>query len=509
MPLEADNYRSLTAPEGRLLVIRGTPFYYGRSPAGQAELLSFDLESREESVLAEGVSSYVLSPDGEHVMVRTGGSYRIQGLSGGSSGESRSVSTDGLEADIVPREEWTQIFDEVWRRYRDYFYVPNMNGYDWEALRDQYRPLLEHVAHRSDLNYVIGEMIGELSQSHAYIAGGDRDLPERPQVALPGARFALDETSGRYRIAEIFRGDNAEEEYRAPLTEIGVDAREGDYVLAVDGRELRAPRNPYELLRNEADGPVNLTLASSPDGDDRRTVTFEPVTSETKLVYHAWVEENRARVDSLSDGRVGYIHLPDMGGDGIAEFVKWFYPQLRKDGIVVDVRGNGGGNVSSMVLERLSRTLLAAGYSRNDEYANTYPRAPVYHGHLAAVLNETSGSDGDIFPAMFREAGLGPLIGKRSWGGVTGITNRGTLIDGGTVYVPEFGFISAEGEWILENRGVEPDIVVENHPEALLEGRDPQLERAVEEVLRQVRENPKRLPDRPAPPDRTEGGEGS
>jgi tricorn protease len=229
-------------------------------------------------------------------------------------------------------------------------------------------------------------------------------------------------------------------------------------------------------------------------------VTYQPITSETQLIYLDWVTANRRRVDSMTNGRVGYLHLPDMGAEGIREFIKWYYPQVRKEGLIIDVRGNGGGNVSSMVIERLSRPLLATRFSRNSEFAGTYPDGPVFYGSLVTLLNETSASDGDIFPAMFKQAGLGPLIGKRSWGGVIGITDHGPLIDGGSVNVPEFGFASVDGRWIIEGHGVDPDIEVENDPLSVIAGRDPQLERGVQEVLRMIQEHPRRLPTRPAPP---------
>jgi tricorn protease len=410
------------------------------------------------------------------------------------------MSTAGLQADIVPQQEWAEIFEEVWRRFRDFFYVPNMNGYDWKALHDRYQPLLQYVGHRTDLDYVLQEMISELSNSHTYISGGDREIPDRPQVALPGARFALDSASGRYRIASIFRGDNAEAQYRSPLTDVGVDARVGDYVMAIDGEDLKAPDNPYRLLRYKADRPVTLTLNTRPVADGARQVTYRPITSETELVYYNWVANNWHRVDSMTQGRVGYLHLPDMGSDGINEFIKWFYPQIRKEGLIIDDRSNGGGNISAMVIERLSRKLLATGFSRNSDYTSTYPDGPTFYGSLVALLNETSASDGDIFPAMFRQAGLGPLIGKRSWGGVIGITDHGPLIDGGNVNVPEFGFANVDGQWIIEGHGVDPDIEVENDPLSVINGRDPQLERAVAEVLREMQEHPRHLPPKPAPP---------
>src|SRR5262245_5465987 len=345
-------------------------------------------------------------------------------------------------------------------------------------------------------------MIAELNVGHAYNTGGDWAQPARPKVALPGCEFALDEAAGRYKVARILKGQNEESVYRSPLTEVGVDVKEGDYVLAIDGEELKAGDNPYRLLRGKADKPVRLTVNDKPTTEGARTTTFRPLSSETDLRYLAWTETNRKMVDELSGGRLGYLHIPNMGAEGIREFIKWYYPQLRKEGLVVDVRNNGGGNVSRMLIERLRRQLLATGFSRTSDRASTYPDG-LFHGHLVCTLNENSASDGDIFPAMFREAKLGPLVGKRSWGGVVGITNRGPLIDGGMVNVPEFGFASADGRWIIEGYGVDPDIVGGNSPKSTMESRDPQLEPAVQEGLMKVREQPRKLPERPAPPVKT------
>ena len=499
VPVPADNYATLTAKPGHLLYLRRPARYYGREPERKTELVIFARQDRKATTLAEDVDAYDLSFDGRRVLVRQGSSYRLlDAVPKGKEGP-KPVSTAGLQVDRVPREEWAQIFDEVWRRYRDFFYVANMHGYDWEALRERYRPLLEHVGHRSDLNYVIGEMIAELNVGHAYNSGGDYEVPPRPKVALPGAVFALDKEAGRYRIARIYKGQNEEEIYRSPLTEVGVDVKEGDYVLAIDGEELTSKENPYRLLRHKADRPVRLTVNAKPTKEGGREVTYRPITSELDLRYLAMVERNRERVAALSGGRVGYLHLPNMGPEGIREFIKWYYGQIRKEGLVVDVRANGGGNVSQMLIERLKRELLATGFARTRDTATTYP-GTVFYGHLACVLNETSASDGDIFPAMFRQARLGPLIGKRSWGGVVGITDHGPLIDGGQVNVPEFGFASTDGRWIIEGHGVDPDIVVENDPKAVIAGKDPQLERAVREVLDKVRAEPRRLPERPPDP---------
>ena len=397
------------------------------------------------------------------MLVKQGPAFNLLDASPKGKDGKKAVSTANLAVDRVPAREWAQIFDEVWRRYRDFFYVDNMHGYDWEALRARYRPLLEHVAHRSDLNYVIGEMIGELNVGHAYITGGDWEVPHRPQVALPGAIFALDAAAGRYKIATILKGQNEEPIYRSPLTEVGVDVKEGDYVLAIDGEDLTGSDNPYRLLRNKADRPVQMTVNSKPD-----TVTPGLSRSSRSPPSPICVISPTSRATATGDpakrrpGRL-YPH-PQHGAEGIREFIKWYYPQIRKEGMVVDVRYNGGGNVSQMLIERLRRELLATGFARTSDAASTYPSS-VFHGHLVCVLNQNSASDGDIFPAMFKQAKLGPLIGKRSWGGVVGITNRGPLVDGGVVSVPEFGFASADGRWIIEGHGVDPDIEVENDPE--------------------------------------------
>ena len=499
LPVTFDNYVGLSGADDGVFFIRAGAQYYGRAGDVRAALQRFTFEDRETTTIAEGIGGYAVSRDGERVLVRAGGGWNVYPAGGG---DATAVSTRGLMVDRVPAEEWAQIFDEVWRRFRDFFYVENMHGYDWKALRDRYRPLLEHVAHRSDLNYVIGEMVAELNVSHAYIAGGDWETPARAQVALPGAVFELDPTAGRYRIAEIFTGHNEEPRYRAPLTEIGVDARVGNYVLAIDGEELAGSDNPYRVLRHRADRPVRLTLNEAPTFDGSREVTFTPVMQERSLRYLAEVEANREIVSEMTDGRVGYLHVPDMGAEGIQEFVKWFYGQIRKEGLVIDVRGNGGGNVSQMLIERLGRRVLGTRFARTYDTPGTYPDI-AFHGHMVCILDEDSASDGDIFPYRFREAGLGPLIGKRSWGGVIGITNHGPLIDGGSVNVPQFGTNGADGSWVVENVGVEPDIEVDNDPRSVIAGRDPQLERAVEEVLRMMRESPKALPERPAPPVKT------
>lgn len=502
VPISADNYQGLTAKKGFLIYATVPAGYYGRESDRKASLRIFSLKDRKETTLFDDFAGYALSADGSKMLVRTGASFVVCDATPGGASAKKTVSTAGLMVDRVPVEEWRQIFNEVWRRYRDWFYVDNMHGYDWEALRKQYEPWLQYVAHRSDLNYVISEMVSELTIQHAYVEGGDFAIPPRPRVALPGARFELDKQTNRYRIKTIFNGQNEEEIYRAPLTEIGVNVSVGDYLLAVDGVELSPAEDPYRLLRNKADRPVQLTVNSRPTQEGAWTVSFNPITTEEHLIYFDWVDANRKRVNELSGGRIGYLHVPDMGASGIYEFIKWYYAQLDKEALVVDERANGGGNVSRMLLERLGRKWLGLNYSRTDDQARTYPDG-VFIGPKVAILDANAGSDGDIFPAMFREAGLGPLIGQRSWGGVVGISGHGPLIDGGIIYVPESGFANTQGEWIIEGHGVDPDIEVVNDPKSVIEGKDPQLERAVGEMMKKIQASPIKLPPKPAGPIKT------
>jgi tricorn protease len=489
VPVEAGNYNNLRAKAGHLIYGINPNFYYGRQADTKSSVRIYSLKDRKETTLLEDSFGMTLSPDGSKLLVRSAAGFALMDATPSGAAGKKTVSTANLWVNRVPAEEWTEIFNEVWRRYRDFFYVPNMHGFDWEALKKQYEPLLQHVSHRTDLTYVISEMISELTIQHAYVEGGDFTIPARPRVALPGARFTLDQSSNRYKVSKIFAGQNEEDAYRSPLTEVGVDVKLGDYVLAINGQDLTGQDDPYRLLRNAADGPVQWLVNSTPSKEGARTISYRPITDEAKLVYFDWVAANRKRVDELSGGKVGYLHVPDMGADGLSEFIKWYYPQLQKDALIIDDRANGGGNVSRMLIERLSKRVLGAQFSRTSDQPNRYPDA-AFIGPMVTLLDGNSASDGDIFPAMFRAAGLGPLIGKRSWGGVVGIGDHGQLIDGGHVNVPEAGFTNAKGEWIIEGHGVDPDIEVDNDPASVIQGKDPQLERAVAELLKKLKDNP-------------------
>ncbi|MFU8832763.1 MAG: S41 family peptidase, partial [Wenzhouxiangella sp.] len=448
VPVGAGNYTSMLVTEKGIVFVEHDAFYYGRGPERPPRVRLFSFKDREVKNFASGQQIMDFSSDRKRILTRSGNTWRVYEVAK-EGRDPETVSTAGLQVTIDPVAEWATAFDEVWRRFRDHFYVENMHGYDWEAIREQYRPWLAHVAHRSDLNHLLGEMIGELNVSHAYVSGGDEGLPSRPRVALLGARFEVDTDANRYKVADILSGQNDEPRYRAPLTEVGVNVSQGDYLLAINGRELRADENIYQRLTLPAGQPVVLTVSARPDGRDSREVMVDPIHNETSLHYLAWIVDNHRRVSEATDGRVGYLHVPDMGPNGIREFIKWYYGQLRKDGLVIDVRSNGGGNVSQMLIERLARQPMSLGYSRTQPETTTYPYQ-AFAGHLVALLDENSASDGDIFPWQFRNAGLGPLIGKKSWGGVVGITNHGPLIDGGTVNVPEFGFADIDGNYVIE-----------------------------------------------------------
>ena len=480
VPVDADNIQGVMPLEDRLLFATSGAFYYGRAPERQTVLHALSFKDRKVSEVASNVQNVSPSSDGKYLLVQSNGG--LQRIASGDPSDAKPVSLSNLYVTREPSVEWEVIFDEVWRRFRDYFYVRNMHGYDWEAIGNQYRPLLEHVSTREDLNTLIGEMIAELNVGHAYIQGGDLQAGDRSSVALLGAQFEADERSGRYRVSHIYEGANAEPKYRSPANEVGVDLNVGDYIIAIDGRPLTTDQNPYALLTDRGNQPVELTVNDSADEDGARRILIDSISSEASLAYLEWVQGNNDYVSEQTDGRVGYLHVPNMGGDGIYEFIKWFYPQIRKQGLIVDVRSNGGGNVSQWLIRRLMQKPLGYGYQAHNEWAQPYP-GTAFNGPMVSLINEDSASDGDIFPFYFREAGLGPLIGKLSWGGTVGITGRGPLLDGGNVFVPEFGTGGLNSNWVIEGSGVTPDIEVSNDPASSV---DAQLDRGISEVLERI-----------------------
>jgi tricorn protease len=464
-------------------------------------LHAFDLEKRKDAVVIEGIDEYDLSADGARIIYHSKDKYGLIDAKPGTApakvGDG-ALKLDGMSMRLDPRAEWRQIFDEAWRLERDFFYVPTMHGVDWPAMKRKYGVLLPYVAHRESLTFLIGEMIGELNIGHAYVGGGDAPKAKTVPIALLGADYRLDPSSGRYRIDRILEGQNWVDARRSPLTEPGVDVRAGSYILKIDGVDLKAPGVPDELLQNKTSGTVTLTVSGRPDGNGARQVTVRPLADEEGLRYFDRIETNRRKVDAATGGKVGYVHIPNMGGDGLNEFVRQYYPQIRKQGMIIDVRNNGGGFVSEMILERLRRVLAGMGNSRNGG-VGTYP-SQVFYGPMVCLINHYSASDGDIFPYFFKKYGLGPLIGTRTWGGVVGIRGYSPLVDGGYVTRPEFGTYGLDNQWIIEGHGVDPDIEVDNRDDLVVKGQDPQLEKGIEVVLAEMRKSPKTLPPVPPPP---------
>ncbi|MEP6647601.1 MAG: PDZ domain-containing protein, partial [Saprospiraceae bacterium] len=382
--------------------------------------------------------------------------------------------------------------NESWRQMRDFFYDPGMHGLNWQSIKDKYKVLLPSVNNRTDLTYIIGEMIGELSIGHSYVGGGDAPKPDRILMGLLGAKISKD-TSGYFRINEIMKGENWEEVTRSPLTEVGVNVNKGDYILAVNGVSTKTVQDIYELLINTANKTTEITVNSKPALTGSHKTLMTPVADESGLYYLEWVRKNIDYVSSKTNGEVGYIHIPDMGTEGLNEFVKYFYSQLTKKALIIDDRGNGGGNVSPQIVERLRREAAFYTLPRNVTIPNADPEEVV--GPKVLLIDQYSASDGDIFPYRFRKYGLGKIIGRRSWGGVVGIRGSLPFIDGGTLSKPEFARFDAAGgaTWPMEGHGVDPDIEVINSPSDEFKGKDDQLDKAIEVIkgeLLQRKENP-------------------
>jgi tricorn protease len=494
--------------------------YYSTTPiqglsgpiAGEGSAVrAYDLKERKETTLIENVERFALSFDGSKLLYEGDGprgahAYGIidaKPAGGPKKVGDGALSLNGMRAEIDPPQEWKEMFNEVWRQERDYFYEASMNGLDWQKMHDKYAQLLPYVSDRYSLTYILGDMISELSNSHTYVGGGEYPDLHPVNVGLLGVDYELDQASGAYRIKKIYSGQNWDPEMRSPLTEPGINVKEGDYLLAVNGRPLRAPEDPSELMVNTANETVMLTVNSKPSHDGARNVQVKPINDEYNLRELNMIETNRKKVDASTGGKVGYVYLPDMGAPGLNEFVKQYFPQIRKQGLIIDVRYNGGGFVDELIFERLRRILAGMDSARNWESGTIPPN--VFNGSMVCLTNHYAASDGDIFSYTFKYYKLGPLIGERTWGGVRGIRGQFPLLDGGYITRPEFARYDVNSKWIIENHGVQPDIVVENRPEQVVSGKDPQLEKAIEVVIKAIQENPKKLaprpPDLPAYPD--------
>jgi tricorn protease len=507
LPVAPSNYSSLRLIGDRVYFRRvpGAPIGgggggegFGAGSSSRAVVAFYDLKAKRETELGN-FEGFEITANAKKMLVASGRDFSLIDLPTArvELKPDTKLNFANLSARVDRQAEWTQIFDESWRQLRDFFYDPGMHGVDWPAQKEKYRTLLPHVATRNDLTYVIGEMISELNVGHAYVGGGDRENAPRVKTGLLGAQVSRDASSRAYRIDKILRGENWQTKTRSPLTELGVNVNPGDYILAVDGQPVAGLDNLYTALIGTAGQQVVLRVNSRPTDEGARDVTIVPIADEAPLYYEGWVQGNIDHVAQKTGGKVGYLHIPDMGPEGLNEFVRRFYPQLNRQALVIDVRGNGGGNVSPQIIERLRRELAMINIRRNGTPA-TNP-ANMLLGPKVTLLNEYSASDGDIFPYRFREHGLGKLIGKRSWGGVVGISNSLPFIDGGDLRKPEFAPYAKDGKsWIMEGHGVDPDIVVDNDPAREFRGEDQQLDKAIEVILEELRTKGQTLP--PPPP---------
>jgi tricorn protease len=499
IPLPARNYSKLQA---------GTAgqFYYVESPEDdnpvpggpeRSVLHQYDLNKRKDDAFIPSVSDYTVSADKKKILYRSNAVFSIVAVTPKPPPGTGKVNVDDIEVRIDPRAEWTQIFNEAWRINRDYFYAPNMHGADWNAMRQKYAVFLPHVTTRGDLSRVIQWMCSELSVGHHRGGGGDTlAQPKTVPGGLLGADYSVE--NGRYRFKKVYGGLNWNPELRSPLTEPGVDVKAGEYLIAVRGQDLRPPTNIYSLFENTTGKITEITVGPKPDGSGSRTVQVVPLATEGALRNRDWVEGNLKKVDEATGGRVAYVYVPNTAGAGHDYFKRYFFPQAYKEAIIVDERFNGGGAYADYYIDLLRRPLGAYWAMRYGADLKT-PAASI-QGPKVMITDETAGSGGDLLPWMFRKFGLGKLVGKRTWGGLVGILGFPVLMDGGNITAPNFAIWTPEGGWVVENEGVPPDIEVEQTPADVINGHDPQLEKAIQLVLEELKKNPPKQPQRPSYP---------
>jgi tricorn protease len=504
LPMPSGTVQGLAAGnEGQLLFIRRVDVRPGQGPVGRGKpsLRRFDLKTREEETLAEGIDDFRVSADGKKVFYRAGElgapfppgapqghAELVLGIvdAGKFNKGDGALKLDAISVRVEPRAEWPQILREAWRINRDYFYASNMHGADWNAMWKKYQSLLPDLATRDDLNRVTRMMLSELAVGHSYLGGGERLYEPKPvPVGLLGADYEV--ADGRFRFKTIYGGAYWDPKLRAPLRAPGVDVKPGEFLLAVDGREVKADSEVYRAFEGTAGKRVELKVGPKADGSGARTVVVEPVDDEAALRNRAWVEGNLGKVHERTRGRVAYVYVPNTAGEGYEYFKRYFFPQADKDAIIVDERFNGGGQIADYYINLLRRPLISYWATRYGEPLRT-PNAAIL-GPKVMIIDETAGSGGDLLPWMFRKFGLGKLVGKRTWGGLVGILGFPTLMDGGNVTAPNLAIFTEDG-WVVENVGVPPDIDVEQDPAAVAAGKDPQLDRAIDEVLKELAENP-------------------
>lgn len=505
IPVNAGNFGALNAAKGRIVYLRFPYAGVQDSPGGVLQY--FDLGDRKEKTVISGINDYALSSSGGKVLYRAGGNnYGIIDLSEGKNPGDGKLDLGGMKALVDPRKEWAQIFNDAWRIERDFFYDPNMHGVDWEAVKERYQKLLPYVVDREDLNFVISEMVGELNSSHTYVGGGDIDEPERVPVGLLGVDFELDKKNNAYRIKKIYGGGELDADVYSPFAEPGIGVSEGDYILAVNGRPLDPGKDPWNAFQGLEGSTVILTIGPAQDLKNTREVTVRVISrgDEQKLRYLDRIASNRMKVDKATGGRVGYVYVPDTGLFGQNELVRQYTPQASKEGVIIDERFNGGGQVPDRFIELLNRPNLNFWAVR--DFKDSKTPSVSSDGPKVMMINGWSGSGGDAFPYYFRKAGLGPLVGTRTLGGLIGISGNPGLIDGGYITAPGYAFWNSHGKWEIEGRGVDPDYEVEDLPSNIKDSPDPQLDKAIEVIIDRLEKNPPVEPRRPGYEDRSGSG---
>jgi tricorn protease len=502
LPLPSSGYSHLQISERDKLFFREGR-QTGRNFGGGSKLRTFDLKERKAEDFMEQVSEYIISADGKKMLYRSGRNWAIVPTSGKPKAGDGRLDLSGMEVKIDPPAEWRQMFYEAWRFNRDFFFDPNMHGLDWDAVGKQYAAYLPDIVHRSDLNYVIGEMIGEICAGHSRVRGGAQGAAESRYEPVPvgllGADYEID--NGRYRIKKVYSGLNWNPDLRAPLTQPGVNVKSGDYIIKVNGKDLHHPTNIYSLFEKTVDKQVSLHVNSAPSEEGCRIVTVVPVNSERNLRNRDWIEGNKKKVEEMTNGRIGYIYLPNTGTGGQSYFIRYFFAQLDKEGLIIDERFNGGGQTADYILDILDRSLMSY-WAPRDGPDYTTPFHAVF-GPKVMVTNEYAFSGGDWMPYYFQKREIGPLVGKRTGGGLIGGAGTPGLMDGGSVSAPSFAIFSPDGKWIVENVGAQPDYEVEMTPAEVIKGHDPQLEKAVEVVLEDLKTHPFKRTPRPEYPIRT------
>ncbi len=489
LPPPRGNYGGMVPVEGGVLYFRA------------GELHKFTFEDKKDVAVLTGFQNGAVSADGKKLIYQSGPTYGIVDIAPGQKTGDGRLNLDGLTMKIDPLKEWAQIYADGWRIFRDWFYVKNMHGVDWPRMREKFGKWVPFLSHRADLDFILGELVGELNAGHCYISWGNFPRVERIQGGLLGADLQADPQAGRYVIKKIYGGENWNPDTRSPLTELGVEVKEGDYIIRLNGQDLTLKDNPYRLLENTAGKKTSIVVNGKPSAEGSREYWIRPVASEQALFYVDWVRSRRALVEKLSGGRIGYFHVPDTAVAGNREFFKGFYAFYHKDALIIDERYNGGGFSTAVMIDQLGRRIASYWARRGMEM--TQDPGIAHDGPKAMLINHYSSSGGDAFPYNFRKRGLGTLIGTRTWGGLVGQSGNAGLVDGTAIAVATIGIVDTEGRWTVEGEGISPDIEVWDLPELVAQGRDPSVEKAVAFLLEELKKNPPKKPQKPADPDRS------